>query len=680
VIVSAPAPAALHVPVVSLAPSLDVKDPNASKTTPFRNVFDSLTFLDDLQHEGGAQQEGAAVKNSSTKNSSAKKEGPEHPGPGTEELVVPQTQSPSLPKPPLMLPQSAQGATTVTHAPADEATVLPPTSSSVQSDVKGAVTVTSLPEAPAAFLPYTPQTSNTVRLAVTTLPPAKQQVTTRLSTAPSPTQPELAQQPASSTNQTESTLLAIATPQPTAKPSATSSVSMPLPAKAEPGEDEAARLPIRASAPSTPQSTSLATETPVTPSVPAPQNSTVETAAAALKAPVGSSSPIAEQLPASNSSEAVVPAAPSKPAERLSAANAPAASPDQTPGPVEIAAPAPQPSDAIAAVAKITPADPSVLPPSTVSFVEKEPLAPLPADHDVVDRSAQPEPLVATPAPNIPLLPQAENFAFAARIQPSSSDNSPATQSAPVSTNETPLTQSKTPVAPPESSDSQQPAAPVSQMSSNLGRQTGPAAPETEKSEVVAQNLSYALGPQPTLGVTQHWSDAAVWQAPDLGSMPGMPEPAETAPASLPLAAQEAHLLAPDLPKTSASSEILLHLTGNDQSAAAIRVTDRAGSVNVSVHASDPVLRESLRSNLGELSTQLNGQGWKADITKSAVAAMQSGGPQDSHEDGKRGSQPQQSFGGDRQPQRDRRANGGQWQQELDQQISGGEAHSGGNE
>jgi hypothetical protein len=148
---------------------------------------------------------------------------------------------------------------------------------------------------------------------------------------------------------------------------------------------------------------------------------------------------------------------------------------------------------------------------------------------------------------------------------------------------------------------------------------------------------------------------------------------------NLPLAPQEAHLAAPELPKTPASSEILLHLTGNDQTSAAIRVADRAGAVSVSVHASDPVLRESLRSNLGELSTQLNVQGWKADVTKSAAVAAQSGSQQDSHESGQRGSQQQQASGGDRQPQRDRRSTGGQWQQELDQQISGGNAHSGGN-
>ncbi len=137
--------------------------------------------------------------------------------------------------------------------------------------------------------------------------------------------------------------------------------------------------------------------------------------------------------------------------------------------------------------------------------------------------------------------------------------------------------------------------------------------------------------------------------------------------------------MAPELPRTSASSEILLHLTGNDESSAAIRVADRAGTVNVSVHASDPVLRESLRSNLGELSTQLNAQGWKADVMKTAVVATHSESQQDSHAGGQRGSQQQQSSGAERQPQRGRRVNGGQWQQELDQQTTGGDALPGGN-
>lgn len=164
------------------------------------------------------------------------------------------------------------------------------------------------------------------------------------------------------------------------------------------------------------------------------------------------------------------------------------------------------------------------------------------------------------------------------------------------------------------------------------------------------------------------------------GSIEAAPEPVQAARPNLPLASLESHLLAPELPKTSASSEILLHLTGNDQSSAAIRVADRAGSVNVSVHASDPVLRESLRSNLGDLSNQLSSQGWRADVLKSSSIAAHAGGQQDSHAGGERSSSQQQSSGGDRQPQRERRANGGQWQKELEQHTSGGSAHPGGNE
>jgi hypothetical protein len=174
------------------------------------------------------------------------------------------------------------------------------------------------------------------------------------------------------------------------------------------------------------------------------------------------------------------------------------------------------------------------------------------------------------------------------------------------------------------------------------------------------------------------WTAASFVQASEAPSQATALEPAGADHANLPLAAQESHVLLPELPKTSTSSEILLHLTGNDQSSAAIRVADRAGSVSVSVHASDPVLRESLRSNLGELSTHLNNQGWKADVVKPAEVAAQSGNQQDAHEGGQRGSHQQQS-GGDRPPQRDRRSSGGQWQQELDQQISGGDAQPGGN-
>ena len=319
--------------------------------------------------------------------------------------------------------------------------------------------------------------------------------------------------------------------------------------------------------------------------------------------------------------------------------------------------------------------------------------APLPAAHEALDRSfetaggsseLQRGASSAIPAPKVPLVPQAENFAFAVRmlgLESSPIHLSPTQSETPVTTASTPatqptVTQPKAAVTQLESTDSRT-APEQSQTSSDQPQDAQPSAPNTDKPGTSAPNLFDLLGTQHTSAATPHWNDVGVWQAPESGSMPGTPEPAEAAHANLPLAAQEAHLLAPEMPKTSTSSEILLHLTDNDQSAAAIRVADRAGSVNVSVHASDPVLRESLRSNLGDLSNQLSNQGWKADVIKSAVAA-QSGSQQDSHA-GEHGSQPQQSFGGDRQPQRDRRANGGRWQQELDQQISGGDAHSGGN-
>jgi len=181
------------------------------------------------------------------------------------------------------------------------------------------------------------------------------------------------------------------------------------------------------------------------------------------------------------------------------------------------------------------------------------------------------------------------------------------------------------------------------------------------------------------MGTINRWSEVSAAPPSEIASASlAPPELAETIHTNPTLAAQEAHLMTPELPKTAASTNILLHLSANDQSSAAIRVADRAGAVNVSVHASDPVLRESLRSNLGELSNQLGNQGWKAEMLRPAAIAAQSE-RQDSHAGGQRSSQQQQSFGGDRQPQRDRRAPGGRWDQELEQQISSGDAHPGGN-
>jgi len=202
--------------------------------------------------------------------------------------------------------------------------------------------------------------------------------------------------------------------------------------------------------------------------------------------------------------------------------------------------------------------------------------------------------------------------------------------------------------------------------------------PDTDKTDATTPKSADLIQPAQTQQTVTHWSEVSILQPSETRSSSLSSELAEPAHASSTLAAQETHLTAPELPKTSTSTDILLHLTDNDQSSVAIRVADRAGAVNVSVHASDPVLRDSLRSNLGELSSQLSEQGWKAEALQSVATAAPSDSRQDSHGGGQQSSQQQQSFGGDRQPQRDRRSSGNQWQQELEQQISGGDARPGG--
>jgi hypothetical protein len=296
----------------------------------------------------------------------------------------------------------------------------------------------------------------------------------------------------------------------------------------------------------------------------------------------------------------------------------------------------------------------------------------------VAARSQDTESTAAATAPKAPLAPTADNFAFAVRM---------------VSPDATPLTQAKPAVTPTEPQISQPKAAdtqpkpapapqqqPQSEASSNSKRETQSPASDTEKSDTRAPKPADLPQSGPAQEAVTRWSEVSAGLQPsEPNAAPLSSELVEPTHASPALAAQETHLMAPELPKTSSSTDILLHLTGNDQSSAAIRVADRGGSVNVSVHAADPVLRESLRSNLGELSTQLSQQGWRADVLKPAATAAPSDSQQDSHQRGQGSSQQQQSSGGDRQPQRDRRAQGGHWKQELEQQISGGNAHPGGN-
>ena len=143
---------------------------------------------------------------------------------------------------------------------------------------------------------------------------------------------------------------------------------------------------------------------------------------------------------------------------------------------------------------------------------------------------------------------------------------------------------------------------------------------------------------------------------------------------------QDVQPIVPEVPKPPASSEILLQLAGNDHSTASVRVVDRSGTVNVSVHASDPELRTSLRSNLSDLASQLSSQGFKTEMAKPTVTAANAENQHDSrHNNQDSFRQQQHSPAQDGRPgQRDRRANSEQWLEQLEQETSGNPGIAGG--
>lgn len=785
-IVSAPASTSLHAPVVSLAPpSHDSKNSAASKTTPFKNVFDSLTPFEDLQQEGGPGQEGAASKPPTKKELSADS------GSGSEEAAVIPPLSPTLPNPSFilrqvsLLSQSADGAVPDNNASPDQEVRGPePASPGDRSDVAPSLTPSQTTPSSQQTPAQSPASANPVPAALARYPllpgTARSEMAMAISsrqalsttpaekTAATPAKAHVA----ASSLETPSSVETAGAELAISKPLAAKSVSAPAPleadpipakpvlpatqvleAKAQPGiVPQSTSLPIstfevessrslatqKVIGAAAPTSSARASSLPIRDTLvaaPAPQATGLRIRASApvaepsaklstgsVKAPVDISTLIDSSLPANGSSQAVPPpqvtsgegrtsTQAGSPAAAMSAprlmSDAPSYSATQPAPPAKTVQ---QPTPANAQVDPQTPSTAqSTVPGPNVSPAEKRPdptlaapaaastslPAPLPADRAVIDRESetssspvpQHEAPAVTAAPKIPLIPEAENFAFAVRMLGlegtsnhfSLTDSRATDSKAPVTTSDTPVTPSKGPATQPQASNLQQPASTGNPASSEQPRETQSSAVETEKPDTGNQNQPDLLKAQQTPGIVPHWNDAAVVQAPEAGSLPAASEPVESGRPTLPLAAQETHLIAPELPRTSGTSEILLHLTGNDETSAAIRVADRGGSVNVSVHASDPVLRESLRSNLGDLSTQLNAQGWKADVVKTAAVATHSESQQDSHAGGQRGSQQQQSSGGERQPQRDRRANGGRWQQELDQQTTGGDALPGGN-
>ncbi len=167
----------------------------------------------------------------------------------------------------------------------------------------------------------------------------------------------------------------------------------------------------------------------------------------------------------------------------------------------------------------------------------------------------------------------------------------------------------------------------------------------------------------------------------DLHSMAVPPDPSgpvHSTP-SRGFAIQDVQPVLPEIPKPPTSTEILLHLGAKDQSTASVRMVDRAGTVNVSVHASDPDLRSSLRSNLSDLASQLTGQGFKTELVRPAVIAANTNNQHDTRH-GSQGSSGQQhhSTPDGRYPQRDRRTGTELWLEELEQETTGTAGASGG--
>ena len=134
-----------------------------------------------------------------------------------------------------------------------------------------------------------------------------------------------------------------------------------------------------------------------------------------------------------------------------------------------------------------------------------------------------------------------------------------------------------------------------------------------------ASTVTRAAAPAPTPAeaapgtANPAWSEAAATQHVDLRPEIPLADPQAPANPSTVAAMHDAQPVLPETARPNTTGEILLQLGGKDQPAA-IRVTDRAGAINVSVHATDPDLRSSLRSNLGDLASQLSHQGWKTEV------------------------------------------------------------------
>jgi hypothetical protein len=682
VILSAPALAPRNLPVVSLTRAMEPKGLNASQTIPFKNVLDSLGLenLDVLDTPSGesaagdqkADSQGTPFKKNATDVS------------GQPQNIAPQHSITVHSAP--QIPYPTQNLAPLT------ATLTRPVEEPVQEPAQEAA----------------PEAVNPQQTGQGEIEPAK-----------APIQATTAQRPTMVARSTAST------------PRFGASVQAPnAPATAAPASlANTGSTKTSPAAPPAPDNSEVQTKAKATPTASIEARTTPREPAAVVKSEAPKSeapkSQTAPKLEATPKSEAP-PSPPVKPTTTVAATpslveTAPVPTPVTTtaaPAPVakQSAPPAPPAKSKDATTRRTASVDstPSASAPAnetlpTAAAPAVTPVAPAPGPAPEKIETAKPESetpntsttprdeaakvtIAASAAPKTPLEPKAENLAFEVRMvaPESSSSNAPVAPAKPIVV---PATPAEAQISEPKQAPNQPKAAtpapspvpetqqPQAQASTSSKHDTQTPATATEKTDPRAPKPADVPQPADMRATVTRWSEVSMPQPTEFGSARVSSELAEPAHASPALAAQETHLMAPEMPKTSASSEILLHLTAEDQSTAAIRVADRAGSVNVTVHASDPVLRESLRSNLGELSTQLSAQGWKAESVKpAAIAAQAESQQQDSHGGGQRSpQQQQQSFGGDRQPQRDRRNPGGIWQQELEQQISGGDAHPGGN-
>ena len=260
------------------------------------------------------------------------------------------------------------------------------------------------------------------------------------------------------------------------------------------------------------------------------------------------------------------------------------------------------------------------------------------------------------PIAPLPLAPADEKLAFSARL------TQPDAQPAPLQATRTSIPPASRPQTSQEPRSTAEPATVLSGKDAN---QIG--------------DVKKADAPEIVLPVHEISSTSAL-DLRQTASPPQAAQPTPTTPARG-LTIQDVQPILPEIPKPPASTEILLQLGGQNQSTASVRVVDRMGTINVTVHAADADLRSSLRSNLSDLASQLTGQGYKTEMIKPTVLAANADNQHDSRQNGRDASgqqQQHQSTPDGRQPQRDRRANSERWLDQLEQETSGAPGAPGG--